>query len=112
MREESYLLLVVGVVPAAVLWWRWRRTTPPGDNVGMALAAGVFFLGLGAMFATASALGLRPTALECVWLAFIVLFASWKELARNPRRVSPLDADAAAEDEEADRFRGGGTSLG
>jgi hypothetical protein len=78
----------------------------------MALAVLAFGVGLGAMFGVASLLHTSPTALTCAWVAMPVLIGSWKELVRNPDRVSPLEADDAAEDAEVDRFRADGTSLG
>ena len=112
MQDTAFLLFVVGFLPAGGLAWLWRRTGTPGDVMGMALAALAYVVGLGAMFGVAWSLGTWPTAQTCVWLAFPVLFGLWRELVRNPDRVGPLAADAAAEDEEVDRLRGEGTSLG
>ncbi len=108
----ALLLFAIGVAPSLALWWLWRRNGPPSDRRGMAFAALAFAAGVAAMVVLGPFVGFRPTTFTYPLVALAVLLGSWKELNRDSRRVSGAARDAADEDEEVDRFRGGGTSLG
>lgn len=64
------------------------------------------------MLAVGPSWGFRSTPFTYLPLVVVMLLGSWRELDRGSRRVSGAARDAADEDEEADRFHGGGTSLG
>ena len=108
----ALLMFGAGIAPALGLWWLWRRSGPPHDRLGMALAALALAVGVAVMLAIGPALGFRSTPFTYLPLVVAVLLGSWRELDRDSRRVSGAERDAAAEDEEVDRLRGDGTSLG